>query len=584
MSYQYKISYSTRSRFVQPAKDGKITLAKEDGEMFFRAKLTGSMELSGEDYDFLQEAKTFSVKCCQQISVTIYKTCAAGGQKIAWEGEFGLGSIGWDFDNRTATIQKINVKDAYTEVFANWFKPINLLDYNTFERVALDTQRSATDTDYNPSGSNYHSRCMDFIEVLRYMIRRTFRLSSRQDQVSREELSTFFSAATNPVTGKMNIFKDVFITHLSDLKRPDASNPATEGKISLKDMLNAIKLLFNVYWFVDEETGFIRLEHISFFPHLSYGAAPVTLDLTQDSFKEALDGKKGYTSDESEIFATEGLEMALNKYDGPGAYSADAPYNPGNSYKAPPEMAGVYYLYGNECVPMDAKGERTENIKVVPNFFTDVLAARVYPAAIADDGWSLLHAPMQGRIRTVKSKYLPLSNESVQNGELSPSVLFRDYHRYNVSFSYGSMADVKDFTGKPMPSKSVKLTQKFTEFELSNCCGSEYNFSGVIRHPYGSETWVTQLEYDLQSETITVSLMAARECDVDIPETDDDRDTGEGNGCPAYGTVLRTDEQLFWCPAGARRQLHKSVTTTYYADGQCGEYNLGGVTKIIKEC
>ncbi len=584
MSYKYKLAYATRKQAAKPTKIGSLVVAREEDEAFFRTKLTGSVEFVGADFDFLEEAKKYAVSCCQDIAFTILRDCVETGEAIVWEGHFVLDEVDYDFDNKTASVQKIAVRDDYTEILGAWSKEVNIMQMEPRIRIMLNAGRGTTDPDYNPTGTNYYDRGIDLIESLRYLIRQTLRLSSRQEQVSRQALSSFLSAAVNPVTGRTNIFNDVVLMHLSDAKRPGATNPARTAKISLKGMLKGLKEMFNLYWYIDPETGFVRIEHVSFFPHLTYTPAPVSLDLTQDHFKEKLKGKNAYSNDNSQLFGTEGLEIQLNAYDPVGVYDVDSEYDPDGKYTPPAEFAKVYYLFSNECVPTDAKGEKTEGIKTSTLFFTDILAARVFPAALADEGWALVEAPMINRIRTIREVYTPLTNLLVHNGNLSASALFRDYHRYFSSFNYGYLSATKDIAGRPVPSKSIKNTRVFPDIDLAYCCGDNYDFSGAIKHPLAARATVEKLEYNLDTDNVTVSLVAARECK-DVPVSEPEQHTPEtpDNGCKPHGTFLRKDQQLHYCPGNVRK-LHSETTTEYYADGACGEFTTGGVTTIIKDC
>lgn len=576
MPFTYKLSYSSRSQYITPKSIGKIVVSRESEEMFFREKMSGAMELAGDDYIFLNDAEKYSVSCCQEILLSVYRRCLTGPETLFWEGTFSLFDISWDFDNQIATVQKISVKDAYTEIFANWQKEFNLLDFTERVSVRLVAGALSNDPEFNPTGTDIYNRGFDFIDGLRFLIRQTLQIAEGGPQASRQQTSSFFTDATNPVTGKANFLNDLVMMHLSDAKRPGATNPAVTSKISLKAFLTAVKQLFNAFWFVDSETGFIRIEHITYFPHYSYSAPPVTLDLTQAQFKDAMSGKNGYSHDTSEIFATEGLEIAINN-----AVREGASQYPIRTYDPPQEFSSTYFLYANECIPRDQKGERTEQIKTVSGFATDVLSCRINPREITDEGWLLTDAGVVGSERQFRSATLPLSATTFQNGNLSAGRLFKDFHRYYASFNYGSLSAGKDDKGKPMRAKSVKYTKSFPVIQLSNCCGDSYDFSGYIKHPYADKAAVNQLEFDLETEVIDVSLVAIRACDnIPIPDVDDEQDPTEG--CPGYGTLLRLEEEEVYCSDG--------LTTAYfnifevYADGLCGEFRVGGIVRYVSDC
>lgn len=133
MAFIYKLSYGSRSATIQPKAIGKIVVAREEEEVFFREKLIGTLVVTGDDYHFLNDAKTFAVECCQEIALFIERTCA-GGTELFWQGYFTLMDIQWDEDNTQATIKKIQTRDDYSAIFANWHKEINWLDYKKVYR------------------------------------------------------------------------------------------------------------------------------------------------------------------------------------------------------------------------------------------------------------------------------------------------------------------------------------------------------------------------------------------------------------------------------------------------------------------
>ena len=71
-----------------------------------------------------------------------------------------------------------------------------------------------------------------------------------------------YVAGQNYVTGETNQVDHLVILQKSDAIDPTASNPATIGEITLKEMLQFMVETFRVYWIIDDD-GNLRLEHIS---------------------------------------------------------------------------------------------------------------------------------------------------------------------------------------------------------------------------------------------------------------------------------------------------------------------------------
>ena len=71
-----------------------------------------------------------------------------------------------------------------------------------------------------------------------------------------------YSAGTNYVTGEVNQVNHLVVLQKSDAIDPGASNPATLGEATLKELLQFLVETFRVYWIIDD-SGNLRLEHIS---------------------------------------------------------------------------------------------------------------------------------------------------------------------------------------------------------------------------------------------------------------------------------------------------------------------------------
>ena len=73
--------------------------------------------------------------------------------------------------------------------------------------------------------------------------------------------SFFLQNATNPVLGGVNQYQYLTIAQKSDIKRPNATNPATIGMMSLKRILEMLRM-YNLFWTFDGSV--LRIEHYDF--------------------------------------------------------------------------------------------------------------------------------------------------------------------------------------------------------------------------------------------------------------------------------------------------------------------------------
>lgn len=399
---------------------------------------------------------------------------------------------------------------------------------------------------------------------------------TRSPQALREETSTFFTAPTNPVTGKENFLNNLVIMHLSDAKRPGATNPATIGKITLKSLLTAIKQTFNAHWYIDPDTNYLRIEHISFFPHLTYEAAPTTMDLSTQEFRDRMEGRRNFSHDTSDMVGVEGLEFPINQ----GVFDNMNQYE-NRAYAPEREFSSTFFSFGAQCIPLDSKGEKTERITSNGLFATDLQAVRVYPAGVPDNGWFIGNTTVINDEVVFKSEILPFSEKVAVNANFSASRLFKDFFRHGSSFGYGLLSALRQTDGRHLRAKSIRESKLFDTVYLPDCCDGEYNFGGFIKHPLQDKTIVKQLEFDLEDNGIEVTLIGKRAWqNIPIPDSDDEEDPAFE--CTPYGTLLRLEEEMVYCVDG--------ITENYiniwevYADGQCGEYRIGGVTKYLSDC
>ena len=581
MPYSYQLSYLTVSKTIKPTEVGKIVVAREQDEMFFREKMSGSLKVTGEDYEFLRNAELFNTNCCQEITLSISAECAPQSE-LFWVGYFNLLDIDWDHDNLEASISKINVDDAYDVVFRNWHTEINLLDFNEFSPFQYQGPQ-VVNLEYNPNNSRtYIGR--DFINSIRYLLAQTFYKSESAQLAgaTRQTLSKFLFEPINPVTGKENVFPNTVICHLSDAKRPGASNPATKETVTLKQFLEELRKLLNVYWYIDHATGQIRLEHKTFFrglrdniPGSGYVELPLTLDLTAPEYKDVIDGRRKVKTNTADLKGIEGLVISTNRAIFDDKEAASPLYRPAE------EISSAYMSYSSQCVPVDDKGQKTEQILNVSLFMTDFLSCLYYPQQLGEDGFVLIHTKFTNGVSDIVQAQTAIEKKNVRNGALSASRIYNDYLLFDASFSYGTFSPAKEGTYKAdqgaihiaKRAKSTKAVKVYDTIQFAKCCGSVYDFSGYIKHPLYDKCVVDKVEYDTLDEVLEVTLVSISECsNVPIPP-DSEEDNNDPN-CPAYGTFARQEARAY-TTYNSGQSIVKSGLYRYYNDGKCGEYESG---------
>lgn len=589
MAFYYRLEYATRTKIISPKSVGKIVVTREQDEAFFREKMSGGVTVVLDDYNFLLDAEVYAVECCQDITFIVERDCQAG-REIFWEGYFTLYDVEWDKDNQEATVKKITVRDKYNVIFSNWHKEINWFGeiapvrpaaaYTPIHPLRPFTQSSLMSTEYNPNDSDSYDRGFYFNYAILWLIQQTLKETGFESyaEITEAQMSDFLTLDTNPANGKANYLKDVLLMHISDAKRPGSSAAAWIGKVTLRDVLSNIKMLYNAYWFIDEDDHF-RIEHISFFKNFSYVPAGVTLDLTQDQFAKSVKSKNQYSFQSDLLKGREGVEQTLTL----SAFDEKSTIWTQFSNPSAKEFSAVYMSYGEACVPKNDKGESSEGYQVAGLFTTDWRTVTYKPDTVPDQGWVLVHVTNFAAADGVNYGWIPILNQQYRNGNLAMSRLFYEFGRTDLSFQYGMMSFEKQsekkpvnssnnyVTERPMKAKSTKRIKSFSPIELDMCCGQDYDFSGFIKHPLDDECVVDRMEYDLETENVTINLIAANNCDnIPFPEYVEIQEPNPE--CPEQGTVIRSELTDEFTAHTAINYVYIKIFTDYYADGDCGEY------------
>ncbi|MCA9497093.1 MAG: hypothetical protein KC589_09180, partial [Nanoarchaeota archaeon] len=101
------------------------------------------------------------------------------------------------------------------------------------------------------------------------------------------------NSLANYVTGEAHEFDKLVLFQKSDFINPNSTEAATKGIITFDQIFDWFKILFDVYWFVDE--NYLRFEHSSF------KNKGVGLDLTQGVYRERTIHKNKYSYEKESI-------------------------------------------------------------------------------------------------------------------------------------------------------------------------------------------------------------------------------------------------------------------------------------------
>lgn len=212
-----------------------------------------------------------------------------------------------------------------------------------------------------------------------------------------------YAAGINYVTGNVNQVDLLTIAQKSDVLKPDASQSATRGEMTLKEMHTILATMFQVYWDVDDAGNF-RYEHISFFTY------PIGLDTT------------------AAPYASQRQLRSMNKYDYKGEelpkYERFKWMEAKNR-----DFIGSEIRYESPCV--NQTGQNDVKNYAVEQVTTDIQYIKENPEEISVEGWSIFanyYSPVGIEVITDLGA---LTGSSMVNAPLSWANLHRDYHRHN---------------------------------------------------------------------------------------------------------------------------------------------------------
>jgi hypothetical protein len=234
----------------------------EKGQLFYRRKFNGSLFFGGnskvidyegnlhdrcDDWNLLYGFE--QTDPCAKLYLQINKI-VAGVVYPYWDGFFRTSDGFFDIDVKTFEITP-TVNDEYVFILSHTDEQHDILINTPEVSVYADDGVSIYET-YT------HNHLL--IDVISFLMNPggwpLINVSSH-----------FFTDETNYVTGLANKLTKLTIAQKSDIKYPEATNPAhfPDGVLSWNELMDILKGMFQVYWNYDHSTNTINVEHISWF-------------------------------------------------------------------------------------------------------------------------------------------------------------------------------------------------------------------------------------------------------------------------------------------------------------------------------
>lgn len=266
------------------------------------------------------------------------------------------------------------------------------------------------------------------LEVIRYLLRQA---APNLEPTSDADLSTFFTAAINPVTGLNNQVRDPLLAQLSDIKRYRSTEAATKGMLSLRDLLNDLRGILNVFGFINAK-GKFQLEHLSYF------GTSATFDLTVPKWAKFTDGTESYEYLKAKMPRFEKLNFGIGQND---------------------EFLEAVVEYSGACIVKD-EGEDTATINV-SRLTTDIEGVMLAGQSFPDAGFVLI---CQDGTPSIPKQLGGMRTKQYLNGHLSATNAFETYHKHGRVMPSGLL------NGRTVEFESVVRTKKQVDITVPACC------------------------------------------------------------------------------------------------------------------
>jgi len=256
MNYRFYITVGSSRVECFPLNFLKTSLIdqKEDGKQYYRRKFSGTLrfycntKIGTSDFDLLyytEELIVSGVLSCQEIIIEIEKKdSAANTYHNYWTGYFTTADGAWDLDNSTFDVTPMPY-DNYKN-----FDLEGETQYNIIAELSADKITTIV-----PTTADTYDDNIPVINVIEYLAEQTFGIGTTVT-------SWFLNNMINYVTGDANKYRYLTIAQKSDIKRPGATNPATIGMMSFAEMMEIMRVMYNVKWTYDGSV--VRVEHVSY--------------------------------------------------------------------------------------------------------------------------------------------------------------------------------------------------------------------------------------------------------------------------------------------------------------------------------
>ena len=327
-------------------------------------------------------------------------------------------------------------------------------------------------------GKFYFNRNRKLLNVLQFLIQQVSPIAA---PLQASELSEFFTSEINYVTEQPNKLINLLIAQRSDILSWNSSEVSTKGMLSLKSLLEDLRIMFDVHWFLNA-SGKFQIEHRAYFE------ATGTVDLKLPKYALYVAGKNAYE------YMTEKMPRYQRL-----VFS--------NFLNEDFERATIEY--SGACVTY-TEGQDTDE-KTVSRFTTDI--EHLLTASGSDKNGFVLMVQENGEIAKEAGA---LSGQILVNGHLAATNLIENY------WTYGRILYRGEVNNKSKVFKSILKLKKQVDLTVPACCGEEFGAFAEYITEVGSNGQLLGCEFNLKSQEITLSLAFSNEEAINNPKVPND--------------------------------------------------------------
>lgn len=277
------------------------------------------------------------------------------------------------------------------------------------------------------------------------------------------------TAPSNSAYTASSAVQDIIVYQKSDIKNPDASNPATIRNLTLKDLLEWLEQMFAVVWQIQDSGATLRLEHISYFAG-SNGDDLTSLHPTYVA------NKNTFTYETGNLVPREKFEWMDETTDA--------------------DFKGLDIIYPSGC----ADASREAEVIRVNGVFTDLGTVNSSPENVQDEGFFFMAVDEISGTYYMNRETGEISGEIKPNAHLAWANLQENYLSWNRQQSSGTMNNVStsfnDYI-KAKKQESIFYPLSVTDFfnkDFSEKLNTEIGWGEVASASYSSKSCLLTVE------------------------------------------------------------------------------------------